>query len=34
MSDAFRRFMGEVQEGTFPSAKESFAMDESILAGL
>lgn len=31
---AFEQYAQEVREGTFPTEKESFAMDESLLAGL
>jgi 3-methyl-2-oxobutanoate hydroxymethyltransferase len=31
---AVEQYMGEVRAGEFPTAKESFTMDESILAGL
>ena len=31
---AFEQYAQEVREGTFPTAKESFVMDESLLAGL
>ncbi|MBI4199300.1 MAG: 3-methyl-2-oxobutanoate hydroxymethyltransferase [Chloroflexi bacterium] len=38
LADVFReavgRYVQEVREGTFPTAKESFAMDESVLAEL
>jgi 3-methyl-2-oxobutanoate hydroxymethyltransferase len=34
MQESFRRYVQEVQEGTFPTARESFNMDEEILADL
>ncbi|OGO03347.1 MAG: 3-methyl-2-oxobutanoate hydroxymethyltransferase [Chloroflexi bacterium RBG_13_53_26] len=38
LSDMIRKavadYVGEVQDGVFPTEKESFSMDESILAGL
>ena len=34
ISQAVRQYLAEVREGRFPSAKESFAMDESALAEL
>jgi 3-methyl-2-oxobutanoate hydroxymethyltransferase len=34
ISKATSDFIGEVQQGTFPTDKQSFAMDESLLEGL
>ena len=34
MQDSFKRYAQEVREGTFPTARESFNMDEEILAEL
>ena len=34
MSDALSRYADEVREGSFPSAKESFKMDEALLEGM
>ena len=34
MADAFSLYMSEVREGSFPTAKESFEMDEGILEGI
>jgi len=34
MSSAIAEYYNEVKAGTFPTAKQSFSMDESILAGL
>ena len=34
VKEAFEQYAQEVREGTFPTEKESFAMDESLLIGL
>ena len=34
MSDAFNRYIADVKDGSFPSEKESFTMDESVLEEL
>lgn len=34
IKQAFEQYAQEVREGTFPTEKESFAMDESLLTGL
>ena len=34
IKEAFSRYAQEVREGTFPTDKESFTMDETLLAGL
>jgi len=34
MADALSRYAQEVRDGTFPSAKESFKMDQAVLEGL
>ena len=34
MTDALTRYAEEVRDGSFPSAKESFKMDEGLLEGL
>ena len=34
VKEAFEQYAQEVREGTFPTEKESFAMDESLLTGL
>ena len=34
IKEAFVQYSNEVRDGSFPTAKESFTMDESILAGL
>ena len=34
IQEAFSRYAQEVREGTFPTDKESFTMDETLLAGL
>jgi len=34
MADAITRYYNEVREGTFPTRKHSFSMDESVLADL
>ena len=34
IKEAFVQYSSEVRDGSFPTAKESFTMDESILAGL
>ena len=34
MADALSRYAGEVRDGSFPSAKESFKMDQALLEGL
>ena len=34
IKDAFSQYALEVRDGSFPTAKESFSMDESILAEL
>ena len=31
MSESFKRYIIEVTEGTFPTEKESFTMDEAVL---
>ena len=34
ISDALSRYAEEVRNGSFPSAKESFKMDEAVLEGM
>ena len=34
MTDALARYAEEVRDGTFPSAKESFKMDQAVLEGM
>ena len=34
IADALRQYAEEVKEGSFPSEKESFEMDEGILEGI
>ena len=34
MADALTRYAEEVRDGSFPSAKESFKMDQAVLAGM
>ena len=34
IQEAFSRYAQEVREGAFPTDKESFTMDETLLAGL